>query len=91
MQKKYLWDETNLFYPNYRCHCDFLCEKCNKEIYENYRGLYSPEQFKDNIDMIKKQRKLAMERDWTVGEAWIVKIIGLDMLVKIALFDNDLV
>lgn len=41
--------------------------------------------------MIKKQRKLAMERDWTVGETRIVKIFGLDMLVKIALFDNNLV
>lgn len=69
MQKKCLWDETHLFYPNYKCHCNFLCEKCNKEICEHYRVLYSPEQFKENIDMIKKQRKLAMERDWTVGEA----------------------
>lgn len=91
MQKKCLWDETHLFYPNYRCHCNFLCEKCNEEIYEHYRVLYSPEQFKESIDMIKKQRKLAMERDWTVGEARIVKIFGLDMLVKIALFDNNLV
>ena len=91
MQKQCLWNKKHLFYPNHRCRCDFLCEKCNKEIYEHYRVLYSPEQFKENIDMIKKQRKLAMERDWTVGESRIVKIIGLDMLVKIALFDNNLV
>ncbi|KHK00241.1 hypothetical protein NY78_4356 [Desulfovibrio sp. TomC] len=41
--------------------------------------------------MIKEQRKLTMEREWTEGEAWIVKTLGLDVLVKIDLFDKNLI
>ena len=72
-------------------YSNFLCGKCNKEIYDHYRALYKPDQFKENIDKIKNQRKLTMERKWTESEAWIVETLGLDMLVKIDLFDNDLV
>ena len=91
MSQRCLWDKSHIFNPNYKYLCNFLCEKCNKEIYNHYRALYKPEQFKENIDKIKNQKKLTMERKWTESEAWIVETLGLDMLVKIDLFDNDLV
>ena len=68
-----------------------MCEKCNKEIYEKYRALYTPKEFKANINKVKEQRERTFEREWTEGEAWIVKTMGLDTLVKLDLFENGLV
>ena len=91
MAQRCLWDKSHTYFPNHRYPCDFLCEKCNEEIYYKYQALYKPKQFEANIDMIKEQRKLTMEREWTEGEAWIVRTLGFDTLVKIDLFENNLV
>jgi len=91
MARRCLWDKSHLFFPNYKYPCDFLCEKCNEEIYYNYKALYKPKDFEANIDKIKEQRKRTMERKWSEAEEWIVKTLGVDVLVKIDLFDNDLI
>jgi hypothetical protein len=91
MSSRCLWDKSHACFQSHKYPCDFLCEKCNKEVYEKYRALYTPKEFKANINKVKEQRERTFERQWTEGEAWIVKTMGLDTLVKIDLFDNDLV
>lgn len=91
MAQRCLWDKSHLFNPDYKNWCDFLCERCNKEIYDHYRALYTPKEFEANIDKVKEQRERTFEREWTEAETWIVETLGLDTLVKIDLFDNDLV
>ena len=91
MSRKCLWDKSHPSFKKHKHPCRFLCEQCNKEIYSKYRGLFTPTQFKDNIDLIKEQRKRTSEREWNLGEAWVVEKLGLDTLVKLDLFENGLV
>ena len=91
MSRKCLWDKSHPSFKKHKHPCRFLCEKCHKEIYSKYRGLFTPTQFKENIDLIKEQRKRTSEREWNLGEAWVVEKLGLDTLVKLDLFENGLV
>lgn len=91
MSHRCLWDKSHPSFESHKYPCDFLCERCNKEIYERYRALYTPKEFETNIAKVKEQRGRTLERNWTEAEEWIVETLGLDTLVKIDLFDNDLV
>lgn len=91
MKVQCLWDESHWFSPDRFRKCNFLCDKCYYEIYWHYAALYTPKQFKENIETIKAQMKNSRNRKWTEAEAWIVKTLGFDTLVKIDLFENNLV
>ena len=91
MKVQCLWNKSHWFVPGKFRHFDYLCEKCYFEVYMHYAALYTPKQFKENIETIKTQMKNSRNREWTEGEAWIVETLGFDTLVKIDLFKNNLV
>ena len=91
MKVQCLWNKSHWFVPGKFRHFDYLCEKCYFEVYMHYAALYTPKQFKENIETIKTQMKNSRNREWTEGEAWIVETLGFDTLVKIDLFENNLV
>ena len=91
MKVQCLWDESHWFSPDKSRKCSFLCDECYEEIYKPYAALYSPKRFKENLKTIKAQINNSRTRKWTAGEALIVRTLGFDTLVKIDLFENNLV
>ena len=82
------WDSSHWFDPSEKHYCNFLCEKCYFEIYLNYALLYTLNEFEKNIDFIKQQREIYLNKNLSEAEQSICKMLGVDILVKMDLFEK---
>ena len=82
------WDESHWFDPGEKHYCNFLCKKCYLEIYLIYASLYTIKEFEKNIDFIKQQREILLNKELSEAEQSICQMLGIDTLVKMVLFER---